>query len=554
MRRTIVSIVVLLLLSMSQVGNGAPPANDDIQNAKSIGDVTDLSFDTTEATVDGPETCMTSANIWYCYTASCTGAATVSLCGSEFDTKLAVYYGCSSNPASSDIIQCSDDFCGRQSEVVIPVTKGNKYLIEVGGYNIFESGAGVLNISCDDDPNYTPPNDDWFDADSIGNVYKLEFDTTDATFDGPGDGITGPNIWFCYTAQQTCSVTVSLCGSSFDTKLNIYEGCGTFPSHETSIDYNDDFCDRQSQITFAAVKGQDYLIEVGGFSDQAGEGVISIICGGTPQTLIGPDLGDAPDSTNNFLRNMTAYPKGGPSGVKAYYPTVYNDGISTGPFGPIHLNSISVAHLGKMVSDENEADIGIDQDVLNNIKPETNSSDNDNNDDGVILPINMPKCRWTTFDYIVNVINPGTNLWINVWCDWNRDGDWDDDSSTASALACSKGVVSEWAVQNQYLFNLPAGLNQITTPAFLSWHPYNAMGEIWMRITLSEQPWTGGSAPGQRGNGGSGPQNGYEIGETEDYYFLPGTSFTICEDYNDDGVINGDDLSDFTSDWLDNCP
>jgi len=42
--------------------------------------------------------------------------------------------------------------------------------------------------------------------------------------------------------------------------------------------------------------------------------------------------------------------------------------------------------------------------------------------------------------------------------------------------------------------------------------------------------------------------------ETEDYYFLPGKDFSICEDYNGDGVINNEDLSAFTSDWLDNCP
>jgi hypothetical protein len=552
MRLTII-FILLVLISIPQICIGSPPANDDVSNAQSVGNVTDLAFDTTEATVDGPEACMTSPNIWYCYTATCTGSATISLCGSEFDTKLAVYYGCSSSPSSSDMIQCSDDFCGRQSEVVVPVIAGNEYLIEVGGYNILESGLGVLSIYCDDDPVYTPPNDDWFDADSIGNVTNLEFDTTHATFDGPGDAMTGPNIWFCYTADRTSSVTISLCGSDFDTKLAVYEDCSVFPGYETSVDYNDDYCGRQSQVTFSAVKDRDYLIEVGGFSDRTGEGVISIGYGGAV-TPVKPDLGDAPDSTNNFWRNMTAYPKGGPSGIKAHYPTVFSSDSYTGPVGPIHLDSLAVAHLGKQVSSENEADTGLDQDAFNNIKPQTDSPDNDNYDDGVLLPINMPKCRWTTFDYNVNVIKPGVNLWVNVWCDWNRDGDWDDDSNNTSSLACSKGIVSEWAVQNQYLVNLPYGLNQLATPAFLSWHPYDEIGEIWMRITLSEKPWTGGSAPGYRGNGGSGPSEGYEFGETEDYYFLPKENFTVCEDYNGDGLINNDDLSDFTADWLDNNP
>ncbi|MCP4256138.1 MAG: hypothetical protein GY774_01265 [Planctomycetes bacterium] len=644
MKLTITAIILALLLGIPQTGYGAPPANDDFQNAESVGDVTNLSFDTTEATIDGPEACMSGANIWYCYTATCSGTAIASLCGSDFDTKLAVYYyGCSSIPTSSDLLQCSDDFCGRQSEVAFPVTAGHSYLIEVGGYNIVEFGSGVLNITCDDSPDYRPSNDDWFNADWVSSLHGLDVDTTDATLDGPGDCVENPNIWYCYTASSTGEVTitlngswvdvelaiyedynifptwdnrifcenirgqqpqitfdaiadqgylieiagttddgspqvpptkrlnddcynaklignvtdlpfdtsnasfdgpghcmtspniwyiytatctgnatVSLCGSSYDTKLAVYNGGGCNPSLSRLIECNDDYCGWQSEVTIEVIAGQQYLIEVGGFGDNTGEGLISVSCEGT--ALIEPDLGDAPDSTNNFGLNMTAYPKGGPLGVKAHYPTVYNDGSNTGPVGPIHSSSFAVAHLGKVVTDEEEADMGADQDGINNIKPQTNSPDNDKGDDGVIFPLNMPQCSWTTFDYNVNVIKPNINLWINVWCDWNRDGDWDDDSNTNPELACSKGIVSEWAVQNQYLVNLPAGLSQMTTPAFLSWHPDNS-SEIWMRITLSEIPWTEGSAPGSKGNGGSGPKSGYQTGETEDYYFLPGESF-----------------------------
>jgi hypothetical protein len=103
------------------------------------------------------------------------------------------------------------------------------------------------------------------------------------------------------------------------------------------------------------------------------------------------------------------------------------------------------------------------------------------------------------------------------------------------------------------LFGLTEGLNKITTPAVLPWHPKNAK-EIWMRITLSELPWKGGSNPSEKGNAGSGPQDKYLLGETEDYYFIPDTSFAICEDFNGDGVVNTDDLVAFTAEWLENCP
>ena len=240
------------------------------------------------------------------------------------------------------------------------------------------------------------------------------------------------------------------------------------------------------------------------------------------------DLGDAPDSTNSFgmmppLVLMTAYPKGGPAGVIAHYPTVYQ--IGSPPYGPIHWAAPLIAFLGPMVSSETEADIGPDQDVVNNIIPLKDTPDLDNFDDGVIFPIVLPHCQLATFDYWVNIMPPmpapmpqTPTLYVNVWFDWNRDGDWDDTMECPGAAAPTPAP--EWAVQNQVIVGLPVGLNKITTPPFMPWHPATGdMQPIWMRITLSEQKWA--PTAGVLGNGGSGPQYGYLYGETEDYYFVP---------------------------------
>jgi len=118
------------------ISNGDMPvsSNDDCYNALNIGEVEALLFDTTDATFDGHGHCMSSPNVWYCYTPACTGQATISLCDSGFDTMLAVYEGCQCYPWQSDMIACNDDACGRQSEVTIDVVAGQEYLIEVGGY------------------------------------------------------------------------------------------------------------------------------------------------------------------------------------------------------------------------------------------------------------------------------------------------------------------------------------------------------------------------------------------------------------------------------------
>jgi hypothetical protein len=534
------------LLSISCEGVTPPPSSkDDCQNAKAIGDIENLPFDTTDATFDGPGLCMTSPNIWYCYTATCTGDVTVSLAGSSFDTMLAVYDGCECYPTSNDLIECNDDAGGGyHSAVTFASIEGKQYLIEVGGYGS-ETGEGLLTINCE---GVTPPSskDDCQNAKAIGDIDNLPFDTTDATFDGLGLCMTSPNIWYCYTATCTGDVTVSLAGSSFDTMLAVYDGCECYPTSNDLIECNDDAgSGYHSEITFAATEGKQYLIEVGGYGSETGEGLLTISClGVVPSGKT--DLGDAPDKTNNFNHNMTAYMW--PASVYANFPTVFNDGSGTGPIGPIHVNDKIVAYLGKRITRETEADTGADEDPVNNLVPPNNQSDKDFGDDGIVVPLNLPNCRWVTFDYTITVVDPNVDLWVNVWFDWNRDGDWDD------VLDCLKGPVPEWAVQNQFLFNLPIGVNQITTPAILSKHLDDRPEEIWMRITLSEQPWKTGSNPGEVGNAGSGPQEKYQYGETEDYYFKPDVSYTICEDYNGDGVINMDDLVFYTAEWLENCP
>ncbi len=541
-------------LSITCSGQGVPAAvKDKCSDALNGGNVKDLPFDTRNATFDGPGHCMTSPNVWYRYTATCTGEVTVSLLGSNYDTKLAVYDGGQCNPASNKLIECNDDFgSGYQSQVTFEAVLGNQYLFEIGGYGS-ATGEGVLNVSCEGQTGPPASKDDCANAESIGNVTNLAFDTSDATFDGPGHCMTSPNIWYVYTASCTGDVTVSLIGSSYDTMLSVYKGGTCYPTSANLIECNDDFGSAyQSQVTFAAIAGNQYLIEIGGYGSAKGQGLLTVSCqGGGPVVGTKTDLGDAPDTTNNSGANMYAYYL--PWSVPAHYPTIYNDGSGLGPYGPLHVNNELVAHLGTRITGETEADTGLDEDGQNNIEYGTNHANRDGGDDGITVPIPLPNCGWTTIDYKVTVVTPGTDLWVNVWIDFNRDGDWDDTED------CPAGPAPEWAVQNQFLFGLPAGLHEITTPAFRSWHPEDGPELTRLRITLAEQPWTGGSNPGEVGNAGSGPQAKYAIGETEDYYFTPDATGTdpdcpICHDVNGDGKIDVDDLAAFTALWLANCP
>jgi serine protease len=111
-------------------------------------------FATADATTDGPDepdACASGGftqidrDVWFKYLANCTGTATVSVCNSTFDTKIAVYTSCPSDPGES--IACNDDFCGTRSQVTFPVQFNTIYRIRIGGKNN-AIGSGTLVLSC----------------------------------------------------------------------------------------------------------------------------------------------------------------------------------------------------------------------------------------------------------------------------------------------------------------------------------------------------------------------------------------------------------------------
>ncbi len=135
------------------------PLNDDcIINAEMVtGDALIIPFNTTLATIDGPPgmppACTTALaeDVWFGYTATCTGTLTLSMCGNtNYDAAIEVYDGCSICPTDfTSLIACDDNGCGAggESEVVLPVVSGNCYLLRIGGAN-GAVGGGMLSVTC----------------------------------------------------------------------------------------------------------------------------------------------------------------------------------------------------------------------------------------------------------------------------------------------------------------------------------------------------------------------------------------------------------------------
>ena len=244
-----------------------------------------------------------------------------------------------------------------------------------------------------------------------------------------------------------------------------------------------------------------------------------------------PDLGDAPDSTNHGTGTVAGTPMWAYPGVLAHFPTVYDPTMpGNAPLGPIHWHARAWDGfwLGADVSIEGEADTGWDQDMNpsgNNIQPDQQISNRDADDGVTNVALQSPNsCDQTSVTFsATNASTQQVQEYINVWFDWNHDGDWDDTIQCFDLAGVTD--VWEWAVRN-CLVTLDPGLNAKVTPGFLFMTPQSGQ-TIWMRITLTTIPVSANSSggpflpPADRGKGGSGPVGGYEYGETEDYELGP---------------------------------
>lgn len=150
------------------------------------------------------------------------------------------------------------------------------------------------------------PNDNCAGAITVSCNSTVTGSTIGATSDAAlgscstGTGGTPTNgVWYKLVGDGSL-VTVSLCGSAYDTKLHVYTGtCGSL----TCVTSNDDFCGLQSQVTFVATAGVDYFIVVNGYLSATGAFSMNItcVCGGPlgapwTTTPIGGVTGSATDN------------------------------------------------------------------------------------------------------------------------------------------------------------------------------------------------------------------------------------------------------------------
>ena len=262
-------------------------------------------------------------DMWFTYTPAANGSIDASLCGSAFDTDLAVYSG---GCGALTQIACGGDNCGLQSEVLgVPVTAGVPVLIRVGGWQAGSAGAGTLNItSAGGGPgaeNCTNGTDD--DGDGLVDCADPDCANDPACGGGGGQGdecsdpllaVVGSNpvdttgmsdsadpfddlactgtflgvmfadAWYQFTAPVSGTATVATCDTiDFDSDLVAYTGtCGAL----TQVACNGDatgctgFTSTMDVIVSA---GTIYMLRVGGWSaGEQGIGTLEITLAGSP--------------------------------------------------------------------------------------------------------------------------------------------------------------------------------------------------------------------------------------------------------------------------------
>ena len=137
LKLSVVSIITLFVFSsFSQAG--VPPINNECINALEVfNGVTP--FDNFDATFTGPDfTCAIgfgSTDIWYEYTATCTGDVLFSLCdNTNFDTLLEMFDTDNCANLAGNSLNCNDQGCIDQSLFTQSVVEGDKYLVRIGGW------------------------------------------------------------------------------------------------------------------------------------------------------------------------------------------------------------------------------------------------------------------------------------------------------------------------------------------------------------------------------------------------------------------------------------
>ena len=207
------------------------------------------------------------ASVWWRWTPSENGFATVSTAGSSFDTVLAVYTG-SSVAALTEIASNDEDGGLSTSKVQFPVHAGVTYSIAVDGWF---GDTGTIQLSINEVTGISAPvNDHYTNATELNGAvvyvyasnFLATFDSSELTPTSSG----GASVWYSWIAPDSGRYLLATDGSELDTIISVYRGTNM-------IAWNDDYSsqDHTSRLHFHPEKGARYYISVQGYHGAFGD-------------------------------------------------------------------------------------------------------------------------------------------------------------------------------------------------------------------------------------------------------------------------------------------
>ncbi|HPG70190.1 MAG TPA: hypothetical protein PLO37_25375, partial [Candidatus Hydrogenedentes bacterium] len=238
------------------ISRALPPANDECANAEVVVENGTVYATNQGATGTDITSCGTDDwnDVWYVYTASATGTATLSV-WSDFPMSLSVFDACSGTEST-----CLQNGAYASSAWPLAVVEGETYYVRIAGDN-GATGQGMLDIVV------PPANDECVNAEVVFEGVPISGTNVHATGTDISScaGNDWRDVWYVCTAGADGTLVVDLSGSDFDTTLAVYDACGG-----NELACNDNYTGSQSRVTLSAASGSSYYIRVAGYNGSEG--------------------------------------------------------------------------------------------------------------------------------------------------------------------------------------------------------------------------------------------------------------------------------------------
>ena len=192
-------------------------------------------------------------DLWHSFTPTRDGVFTISLCGSDFDTTLAVLDKC-----KGQLLKYNDDSdsCGLQSEVRLSRKAEDTCLIRVAGYDN-EVGQYVLTVTYDGP---LLPHDRWFDAIALSEDVPFTGSNEGATDDDTDAWYEIFDVWHSFTPTRSGVYSVNL--ENTDLYASVY---WIWPYWLGDLSEKHNYYESIPELSyFQAKAGATYYIQVAG--------------------------------------------------------------------------------------------------------------------------------------------------------------------------------------------------------------------------------------------------------------------------------------------------